>query len=124
MNMRFRPMKSATRPADQQQASEGQGVRRQGPLAVGERDVQGALRRREGDGHHRSVQDDHQLGDGDHGQRPEASGVRFVPYRGRGLEGSFQSGCHQSASGKGMMRNGSSVSHYTERGFRMSRSLM
>ena len=39
-------------PADQQQAAERQRVRRQGPLAVGERDVQGTLGRGEGDSHH------------------------------------------------------------------------
>ena len=39
-------------PADQQQAAKRQRVRRQGPLAVGERDVQGTLGRGEGNSHH------------------------------------------------------------------------
>ncbi len=51
--------------AEQQQASEGQGVGAHHPLPVGDRDVQGVLGRRQGHDHHRGVEHDHELGHGD-----------------------------------------------------------
>jgi hypothetical protein len=54
--------------AEQQQATEGQGVGGDDPLAVVDRDVQRLLGRRQGDRHDRRVEHDHQLGDGDNRQ--------------------------------------------------------
>ncbi len=48
-------------PPQEQEAGEGQGVRRQHPLAIGGGDVKRPLGRGKGDDHHRCVEDDHQL---------------------------------------------------------------
>ena len=61
--------------AQQQQAGEGQRVRRQHPLAVGRRDVQRPLRRGQGDDDDGGVEHHHQLGDGDDAEGAEALGV-------------------------------------------------
>ncbi len=61
--------------AEQQQATEGQGVGGDHPLAVGRRDVQRALGRGEGDRHDGRVEHHHQLGDGDDGQGQPAPGI-------------------------------------------------
>jgi hypothetical protein len=55
--------------AEQQQAAEGQRVGGDDPLPVGVRDPEVALRRRQRDVHDGRVEDDHELGRGDHGQR-------------------------------------------------------
>ncbi len=70
--------------AEEQQPGEGEGVGRQHPLAVGRRDVQGPLGRRQGDDHHRGVEHHHELGHGDDGQGPEALGVEAGPGFGSG----------------------------------------
>ena len=62
-------------PAQQQQAGEGERVRRQHPLAVGRRDVQRLLRRGQGDDDDGGVEHHHQLGDGDDAEGAEALGV-------------------------------------------------
>ena len=62
-------------PAQQQEAGEGQRVRREHPLAVGRRDVQGPLRRGQGDDDDGGVEHHHQLGDGDDAEGAEALGV-------------------------------------------------
>ena len=62
-------------PTEKQKAAEGEGVSAQHPLAVGGRDVQGSLGRGQGDDHDRRVEHDHQLGHGDHGQRPPPSRI-------------------------------------------------
>ena len=71
--------------AEQQQAGEGQGVGRQHPLAVGRRDVERPLGRRQGDDHHRGVEHHHELGHRDDGQGPEALGVEVGPAGAGGL---------------------------------------
>ncbi len=61
--------------AEQQQPAEGQRVGGEHPLPVGVGDAQVGLRRRKRDVHDRRVEDDHQLGDRDHGQGEPALGV-------------------------------------------------
>jgi hypothetical protein len=50
---------------EQEQATEREGVGGEDPLAVRYRDPESVLGRGEGDRHYRSVEDDHELGDGD-----------------------------------------------------------
>ena len=52
-------------PAEQEQAAERQGVRGHHPLPVHRGEVQRTLRGRQGDVHHRDVQDDHELREAD-----------------------------------------------------------
>ncbi len=67
--------------AEEQEAAEGQGVRRDDPLPVGGRDVEGMLRRRQGDGDDRRIEHDHQLGHDDHGEDPPPPRVGTRPVR-------------------------------------------
>jgi hypothetical protein len=61
--------------AEQEQAAEGEGVRRDHPLAVVVREAEVLLSGRKRDVHDRHVEHDHQLGDADHGQDQPASVV-------------------------------------------------
>jgi hypothetical protein len=54
--------------AEQQQATERQGVRRHDPLPVRGGEAQRVLRGRQGDVHHRDIQDDHELREADHAE--------------------------------------------------------
>ena len=65
-------------PADQEQAAECDGVRRDDPLAVVVGEVQRLLRRRQSDAHDRRVEHDHELRDGDEGEDPPAPCVLAV----------------------------------------------
>ena len=85
----------------QQQAPEGQGVRAHHPLAIGHRDVQGPLSRRQGHDDDRGVQDDHELGQGDHGQGPVALrvGPRVLGAEHGGRIGHGHGGCLRESVG-------------------------
>jgi hypothetical protein len=75
--MRLRPNTSASRPPERQQAAARQGVGGDHPLPGGVAEPQIVLRRREGDVHHRRVQQDHHLRDHDDQQdQPAALVVR------------------------------------------------
>jgi hypothetical protein len=66
-------------PATQQQETpEGQGVRGDDPLTVRRGDTEGMLRRWQGDGDDRGVEDDHQLRHDDHRQNAPAPRVGTV----------------------------------------------
>ena len=90
---------------EEEQAGEGQRVGGQHPLAVGGRDVQGPLRRGQGDDHHRGVEHDHELGHRDDGERPEALRVEVGRRSGR-LVGAVKGRGHGvSVSGKAEVRS-------------------
>ena len=61
--------------AEQQQAAEGQGVGGDDPLAAVVGEAERVLGGRQGDVHDRRVEDDHELGDGEHGEDDPAPGV-------------------------------------------------
>ena len=60
--------------AEQQQTPEGQGVGAQDPLAVGDRDVQSVLGRRQRHDDDGGVEDNHQLGDANDRESPVTLG--------------------------------------------------
>ena len=64
---------------EQQEAAEGEGVRGDHPLAVGRRDAEGVLRRRQRNGDDRCVEDDHQLRHDDDGEDAPAPRVGSGP---------------------------------------------
>jgi hypothetical protein len=68
MNVTFRPNRSASLPPSKSRLPKRQGVGRDYPLPVHRGEVQGALRGRQRDTHHRDVEDDHELRDADHAE--------------------------------------------------------
>ena len=74
MNVRLRPIEVGEAAAEQQQAAEGERVGGDDPLAVAVGEAEVGLGGGQRDVHDRRVEHDHQLGEGDDGERPPAAG--------------------------------------------------